>query len=430
MMSGQRVGIDYGSVLRDLVGNDSVYETGDSDAVDEVKPLYVVEPSTVEEAAEVLKLASRESLTVLPRGGGTKLGWGNPPERADLVLSTARLDRVLEHASGDLVVSVQAGVTLEQLQPELALTGQQLALDPPHSGATLGGIIATNASGPMRLRYGTVRDLLIGITVLLTDGTIARAGGKVVKNVAGYDLMKLFTGSLGTLGLILEARFRLHPVAEASGTLVIDVRSPEAAGAATQVLMHSTLVPSAMELFWPSQGEGGVLALRFEGVTLGVEEQLESARACVMGHGAARVLSGDEETRFWTGTAPGSMRGDDVLVKVATLPSELSRVLEHVFALSERGGVQAVLRGHAAIGVTYVALSGGDGIAMANVVVALREELSRTGGSLVVLEAPTWLKRSVDVWGPVGNDLPLMRRVKARFDPNRVLSPGRFVGGI
>src|SRR5215471_9643571 len=191
-------------------------------------PRFAASPATIAEASDLLRAAAAHDLAVVPRGGSSKLGWGAPPRRCDLVVDTRAMDRVLEHAAGDLVVRVQAGVGLAQLGEVLAGAGQQLALDPPPysapppaagdaaayawQGATVGGVLATGAAGPRRLRYGTPRDLLIGITVVRADGTVAHSGGKVVKNVAGYDLGKLFTGSFGTLGLITEATFRLHPL--------------------------------------------------------------------------------------------------------------------------------------------------------------------------------------------------------------------------
>src|SRR5216117_339679 len=180
----------------------------------------VVEPGSVDEVATLLRDASRDGLAVIPRGGGTKLDWGRPPRRADLVLSTVRLDRVLEHAWGDMTATVEAGCTVARLQHALAEHGQRLACDPlwPER-ATIGGILAASDNGPLRARFGALRDLIIGVTLVLADGTVAKSGGKVVKNVAGYDLPKLATGSLGTLAVITQAVFRLHPLPHATRTL-------------------------------------------------------------------------------------------------------------------------------------------------------------------------------------------------------------------
>src|SRR5467141_3326803 len=196
-----------------LVGNDYVHASTAADAVAGAQPRLVIEPGTEVELAEVLRLSNEAGLAVIPRGSGTKLGWGNPPARADVVLSTARLNEIIEHAWADLTVTVEAGCTIQRLQETLAQHGQRLALDQlwPEK-ATVGGVLSTNDSGGLRLRFGALRDLIIGATLALPDGTLASSGGKVVKNVAGYDLPKLATGAFGTLGMITRAVFRLHPL--------------------------------------------------------------------------------------------------------------------------------------------------------------------------------------------------------------------------
>src|SRR5437879_11547004 len=196
-----------------IVGNENVRAAIAADAVTGVQPKRVVEAGTESEISESLRLSNVAGLAVIPRGSGTKFGWGNPPARADLVLSTARLNEIIEHAWADLTVTVEAGCTIQRLQETLAEHGQRLALDPlwPEK-ATIGGVLSANDSGALRLRFGALRDLIIGVTIALADGTLASSGGKVVKNVAGYDLPKLVTGALGTLGVITRAVFRLHPL--------------------------------------------------------------------------------------------------------------------------------------------------------------------------------------------------------------------------
>ncbi|HZD67609.1 MAG TPA: FAD-binding oxidoreductase, partial [Actinomycetes bacterium] len=248
-----------------------------ADAVDGVQPELVVEPTTLEEASEVLRAAGQRGKRVVCRGGGSKLGWGNPPAAVDLVVSTTRLGRVLEHAEGDLIVRAEAGVGLDALQRVLGNADQFLGLDPPEQGATVGGIVAAGASGPLRHRYGTARDLLIGITVVLADGSVARSGGKVVKNVAGYDLGKLFAGSLGTLGLIAEVTFRLHPRISSLAGAVLEVDRPDRAGRAAQALAHAQLAPAVLELAWPDPSGPGRLVMLVEGPRGGVTEQASDA---------------------------------------------------------------------------------------------------------------------------------------------------------
>ena len=416
--------------LKNIVGEEHAREAGQSDGVDGVAPSFVVEPGTVEEASAVMKLAHEKGLRVTPRGSGTKIGWGNPPSEVDLVVSTARLNKMLEHAAGDLVTRVEAGVKLEDLQKELSGANQMLALDPPESGATVGGIVAANASGPRRLRYGTVRDLLIGITVVLPNGTVAKAGGKVVKNVAGYDLGKLYTGSLGTLGLIVETTWRLHPVADASRTVVVEVESPAAAGATVQSLMHSTLVPTMIEVHRPESNGGGTVAVLIEGIGPGVMAQAVSALEITRHHGTPRVLEGNEVDTFWEDALKTPWEQGGVGLKVNALPAELPNILELISDAAGRNGVTPCVTGHAATGVTLVGLSGGDEEGRAATVQELREIIGSGEGSVVVVQGSPELKRKVDAWGPVGDALTLMRRVKGRFDPGGLMNPGRFVGGI
>ncbi|QYJ15863.1 hypothetical protein Rxycam_01691 [Rubrobacter xylanophilus DSM 9941] len=410
--------------LEGIVGAEHVREAAPEDAVDGVQPSLVVEPGSVEEVGAVMRVAHREGLAVIVRGSGTKLGWGNPPAAADLILGTTRLDKVLEHAAGDLVLRVQAGVRLEELQKRLAGAGQMLAIDPPHPGATVGGIVAANASGPRRYKYGTIRDLIIGIKVVLADGTVARAGGKVVKNVAGYDLSKLFTGSLGTLGVIVEANFRLHPIPKVARTVAVELESPRAAREAAQAIMHSQVEATAVELRWSE--EERLLSVLVESIPEGVEAKREAAAFLLRPFGEVRELS-DEEAGVLEPVLQGD--GGEVPVKISAPPAELGDVLEELFGAAGRRGVGVRVRGHAATGVTYAGLRGGEE-EIAALVEELREIRARRGGSVVLLGGSPELKRRVDAWGPGGDYLGLARRVKEKFDPRGILGPGRFIGGI
>jgi len=419
------------ATLEGLERDDLVRPATGADAVDGVPAELVAEPASVEEASRVLAAASRAAKKVVVVGNGSKLGLGNPPERVDLILRTRRMDRVLEHAAGDLVVKVEAGARLADLQAAVAPAGQWLALDPPEPGATVGGVVAANASGPRRLRYGTVRDLIIGITVVLADGTVAHAGGKVVKNVAGYDLSKLFCGSLGTLGLIAEATFRLHPRPEAAAAVTLQVERPEQAGEAVRRLLRSTLVPSAIELTW--YGRSGRLTVVIEGIRPGVEAQAAAAAGLlgevgeteVLGPGATEVALSQLDASPWEKAEVG--------IKVAVPPAELPGALTDLQAgWLGHGRVAA----HAGTGVLQVGLAGPDlgsadqVEAFVGVVAKARAALAARQGTLVVAGAPPALKRVVDAWGPPGDAVELMRRVKRQFDPDRQMSPGRFVGGI
>ena len=412
--------------LQSIVGGERVRDASEEDAVDGVTPSVVVEPGTVEETSEVMKLASREGLAVSPRGGGTKMGLGNPPREADLILSTARMDEVIEHAPGDQIVRVQAGIKLEDLQERLAGADQMLGIDPPEEGATIGGVVAANSTGPRRYRYGTIRDLIIGLTFVRSDGTIARAGGKVVKNVAGYDLAKLFTGSLGTLGVIAECNFRLHPKPEVGQTVAVELSSPAAANGAAQAILHSQLVPSAVQLNWGEDAR--LLTVLIEGIEASVEAQARTASNLLAGFGTLRKLTEEDESTLGPLAPPEA--ANEVTLKVSTPPAELAGVLDSVLGAAERRGLTPHITAHAGNGVAYVGLSGGDEEALVQVAEELREIWTRRGGSVVVREAPPAFKEKVEVWGPLGSRLELSRRVKEKFDPRGTLNPGRFVGGI
>ncbi len=413
--------------LQKIVGGDHAREAGLDDAVDGVQPAFVAEPGSIEETSQLLKLAADEGLAVSPRGGGTKAFLGNPPRNLDLILSTARMDGVVEHVPGDQVVRVQAGLRLRDLQGQLAGSDQILGVDPPEEDATVGGVVAANSSGPRRHRYGTIRDLIIGITVVLADGTVAKAGGKVVKNVAGYDLSKLFTGSLGTLGVIAECNFRLHPQPEAARTIAVELDNTFALGEAAQAVVHAQLVPSAVELRWGEDEK--LLTVLVEGIEPGVEAQSEAASFLLGSFGEVRTLTEEEAAEASELLAsPGDE--DAVLLKISAPPSELTGVLDSALGACARRGVTPRFAGNAGIGVTYAALSGGDEEARAQTVEEIREVWTRRGGSVVVRSAPPSFKKNVEVWGPMGSRLELTRRVKGKFDPRGIMNPGRFVGGI
>jgi glycolate oxidase FAD binding subunit len=414
--------------LRNLVGGDNVREATPEDAVEGVEPSFVVEPGSVEETSELMKLASREGLVVSPRGGGTKMHLGDPPTSLDLIVSTTRMNEIIEHVPGDQVVRVQAGVRLRDLQEQLFGSNQMIAIDPPERDGTLGGIVAANASGPRRYKYGTIRDLIIGITVVLHDGTVAKAGSKVVKNVAGYDLSKLFTGSLGTLGIIATANFRLHPIPEASRTVAVEVGSPDAASGAAQAVMHSQVEPTAVELHYGEDAK--LLTVLLESIPAGVEEKVETTSFLLNPFGEVRELS-DEETSHLGPLAPPALGDDEAAIKIAAPPADLADVLGSVLEAAERRGLaHPRITGHAASGVTFVGFSGGDEDAPAHFVREMREIWVRKGGSVTLQRAPLTLKNRVGTWDNGGDYLGLTRRIKEKFDPRGGMNPGRFIGGM
>jgi len=395
---------------------------GDGDAVDGVPARFVAAPGSTAEAAAVVRVAAAEGLAVVARGAGTKLGWGTPPRRLDLIVDTRRLDRIVEHAAGDLVVVAQAGVPLAELGERLAGDRQRLAVDEVVPGTTVGGMLGTGVTGPRRLQAGAVRDLVLGVTMVRADGVVAKAGGKVVKNVAGYDLAKLVTGAYGTLGLVTEAAFRLHPIPPAAAYVSVRLPDPASAYQAVQRALHAQWVPAAIELDRPEPGGPVEAAVLVEGTEAGVTARAEQAVA-TLGEGAARI----DRPGWWATLPAGSDRG--VLVKATTELTGTGRLLEGIDRAAVAAGTTAAVRGSGGVGVFHAALPGTDPAALAAFVKALRDAAPAWQGSVVVLAAPAPVRSEVDSWGPVSG-LDLMRRVKEQFDPDALLAPGRFVGGI
>ena len=395
-----------------------------ADAVDGIMPQMVCEPGTPEEMGRALRWANSNGLKVSPRGGGTKLGWGNPPIACDLVLSTTRLDRVLEYAWDDMTVIVEAGCRVADLQKTLAGHGQQLALDPlwPER-ATIGGILSTNDSGTLRARYGSLRDLVIGITVALPDGTLAKSGGKVVKNVAGYDLAKLFTGGLGTLGVIVQAIFRLHPLPRQSRSLSF-TGTPQTLNALLLLILASKLTFTGLQL--RSSAEGARLDIRFDGTAAGIQAQADQVQQIAGASVASSEAPPDAwglHQSIWDCSGPSAL-----VAKFSVLPSQLAGVaaLLETAAKAHSLGWRLVAQ---SIGAGYASLEGNE-TALRAALQTLRDDVSTMGGTIVVLGCPPGVKRGLDVWGSPSDAQPLMVRIKQRFDPDGTLNPGRFVGGI
>jgi glycolate oxidase FAD binding subunit len=390
-----------------------VRDAGDADLVDGVRPGMVAHPASTEQVSEVLRAAAAHGLSVVPRGHGTKLSWGMPPRSADLVVDLSAMDRVLDHAAGDLVVAAQAGARLRDVQQTLAGARQRLAVDETVMGASIGGTLAANTSGPRRLVTGTIRDLLLGVTVVRADGVVAKAGGRVVKNVAGYDIGKLMVGSFGTLAVVTDALFRLHPLPETQRWVTVAADTPQDAHRVVQSMVHSQAVPAAVEVDWLPAGSGTVQVL-LEGRAEGVAARTRTVRDLL--GGAATEAGGAPEGWASYPWLPG-----ETALKLTFVLSGLEEVL------AAARSVGAGLRGSAGTGVLHGSVSDPDRATAA--VPVLREVCATHGGSVVVVDAPPQVKQAVDVWGPV-SALDLMRRVKDRFDPEHRLAPGRFVGGI
>jgi len=348
-------------------------------------------------------------------GGGTKLGWGFPVPEPDLEISTAALDRIVEHNEGDLTAVLEAGVPLARAQEAFAAQGQMLALDPPLGAdecATVGGVFASGDSGPLRHRYGPPRDVIIGVTMALADGSLARAGGRVIKNVAGYDLAKLACASFGTLGALVQVAVRLHPLPSGTATATVAADDPAVLAGAAQALSHARLQAESLDVSW-SAGQGEVLA-RFAGRS--AEAQAEQALT-ILGQ-PGRIEHDDEP--LWSAQR-AAQRADEggVLLRVSGLQTQLESVLRAADALG------ASMVGRAGQGLSYLALPAPDAEAVAK----LRRELEPS--PCVVLDAPEELRGRLDPWGvPEGAELDLMRRVKHAFDPRGACNPGLYVGGI
>ena len=368
----------------------------------------IVSPADTAQVASTLALADHLSLPVSPVGANTK-PWGHPIAPS-ILLNTSRLDKVLEHTWQDMTATVQAGCPWSFLQHTLAQHGQFVALDPLWPDrATVGGIASTNDSGALRLRYGSLRDLILGMTLALPDGTIAKTGGKVVKNVAGYDLHKLMTGAHGTLAVITEVTFRLHSLAPNLQTLTIASTTPEPLNALLLLILGSHLSTHALQL--RANPQGFHLDLELATIPEVIATQTHQLASLASIHHLAPEPSGPEvwQARQQLADQPG------ILLKATALPSGIAAFASSIHAVGGSSVTQATGIGLATLPEAASAA-----------IPALRHAVTAAGGSLTVLRGPATL----DPWGPNPPTLPLMRAIKHQFDPNRILNPGRFLGGI
>lgn len=388
-------------------------------------PRYVAAPANTQEVAAVLS-ALPPGYAIATRGHGTRSLTGPAADRLDLLLDTGRLTGIVEHAAGDLVLTVEAGTPLADLAQPLAAHGQRLALDPPvspHGSGTVGGLIATNAAGPLRLRYGTPRDLLIGATFVRADGQVAHSGGKVVKNVAGYDLCKLLTGSHGTLAVLTRAVLRLHPMPAARAWVSCQLATVAQARQQVLALLRSPLAPAALELDQAAPGTPATLAVLFEGEPGAVGAR--SAAAADLLHATV-----SEQAPPWWATHPYRVEG--IGLKVTFPVTHLATVLTLVQDAATRNQLEPALRGSVGSGVLALGLGADCEVAaLGSFLTDLRAGYAQhqVDGAVTVAHAPPAVWAGVDGWGPVPA-IELMRRVKDQFDPHRRLNPGRFVGGI
>ncbi len=414
-------------------------------AVDGVLPRFAIIPETVEQVSQAVSLANQQGLTLITRGGGSRLNLGGMPERFDVLLETSKLTRLLEHEAPDLTCHVEAGITLAELQAKLATKGQWLALDPPDSQqATIGGILSSNASGPKRLRYGTSRDMVIGLRVVQASGEIARSGGSVVKNVAGYDLNKLYIGSLGTLGIIVEANFKLQPFPTNERTLILTFSNAEDAMATVIDLLGSLLTPTAIELIDSNAASdmtdffglalptnGYSLAVNFEGSTSSIDRQVDETRLLARKNDAllSDDLVGKAQDEFWNIVREHTQ--GTVTCKAVVLVSKMANYLETIKQICQKHEIEAAVVAHAGNGILYIELRPVDAtLRLVEAIKELRLHAQEARGSMVVERSPFDLKRRISVWGEPDQNFFLMQRIKHQFDSKGTFVKGRFVGGL
>lgn len=405
--------------------------------------MNVITPQIIDNLSRTLARATVEGLRVSPRGGNSSMERFQPPPDVDLNIDLTQLNRIIEYEPANLTVTVEAGITISTLQKVLAVHQQFLPLDPPQpSRATLGGVIATNAYGPLRLRYGTARDWLIGARIVLADGTIVRGGGKVVKNVAGYDLPKLYVGSHGTLGVIAEATFKLTPLPPVSRTLIATAATPETFSTILAGLLRWTPAPNAAEMLapavarsvYPDSPEDAYLFLvEVAGSAATVDRQMRNAAAlCEDNRLSVREpLTEEAEKAVWARVRelPAALASAGTLVaELRLLPSQLGAALKELPALAARHEAECACFTRAGQSVWAALQAAGE--TLPALVDELRTWAAARDGYLLVQRVAAAHKGAVDIWGPVRTDFPIMHKLKEQFDPHNLLNPGAFVGGL
>lgn len=397
-----------------------------------------VSPASLEQACEVMKFASREQLALIPAGAGKFIEAGNLMTRANLIVSTRRLNRMVKHEPADLVATAEAGFTVKNFQKALAEAGQWLPIDPPaEDGTTLGATVATAPDGPCSFAFGPLRSFVIGMRVVLADGRPVKLGGNVVKNVAGYDLCKLFTRSYGTLGLITELTFKLRPKPAETRTVVVSGELEALIGVGRTIAKE--LFPQTVELLSPrirqslgfnrSENDYGLL-IRFGGPERGVISQTAQALKLAREDSRNECLTIDDDEQLWQRLSMVTASGDaDLVWNVALKPTDLLLLLEDIVLL-ENDGSHGGLRWHAGLGDGRLQVFARAPVYHREAVRALqqlRRQTENLGGSLVVLKAPREIKTEFDSWGDFGAAAKLIERVKRQLDPQNLLSPGRMV---
>ena len=416
-------------------------------------PEAAVFPGSLDEVCAVVELAAGAEIPIVAWGGGTAAAVGTPiaPARPGIVLGLARLNRLVEHEPGDLTATAEAGTMVAALQTALRARGQWLSLDPPEPDrATLGGVMAANASGPRRHLYGTARDLVIGMTVVTADGAVVRAGGKVVKNVAGYDLPKLFVGSYGTLGIVVDVTVKLRPLPDRERLVGVRFERLKDAAAAARAVTASDLIPNALELLdveaaraleatsaaAPTLPAAPTLVVGFDGLGEQVDWQCAELATLLGPLGAVGIqpLSAEAWVRL-AHAAPAAFGGTPAaLMRLSVLPAQVGEVMDQAAVAARARGLACACSAHAGVGVVIAALfSDHESQELTRVVATLADwrGIARGSGGHAVLEsAPLAVKSQVPAWDDAGAAGRIMQRIKAQLDPQNLLNPGRFVAGI
>lgn len=388
----------------------------------------IVTPESGLQLAEALQAAARDRRATVISGGGTKLEWGRPLSHVDRLISTAKLTHIT-HRHADLTATVAAGATLVAVNQELARHGQWLPIDSAFEQATLGGIVASNDAGPLRHRFGTPRDRVLGATLALTDGRLVKAGGTVVKNVAGYDLARLVSGSFGTLAAIDTVTFKVEPLPAASGTVRAQAGSRQALCERATALMDTALELTAFDVRASFEGRATYeLLVRIASSPISTRTQLAGAQA-VLGAEATVAYDADEAALWrqqvdvpWMGRATGTAAGFGAVLRLSWRPADLSRVLALVEDIQRQIGVPVVLTGRVATGAGLVRV---DGPAPAQATALTQLRSSSVVGHVVVLRADDAVKAEIDVWGPLGDAARVMAAIKQKLDPAGILNAGR-----
>jgi glycolate oxidase FAD binding subunit len=448
------------SKLKEIVGEAHIIQDPDklkAYALDGKKPKVVVSPGSIDEVSKIISYAHQQRHLVVPKGNGTKMGMGGIPKKIDIILSTNRLNRITDNDCENLTLSAEAGITLSEVQKNLANVGKGyfLPLDPPFTNkATLGGIVATNSSGPKRLLYGTARDLIIGTKAVFPNGDVVVSGGKTVKNVSGYDMCKLLIGSFGTLGILCEMTFKLLPLPEKEGTLLLSFAKLEEADGLVREVRGSQLIPSSIEILntltvqkmkYPisvTSNGNYLVAIGLDGVAESIDRQISGINEIGKKYGVleAVALDLDKHQSFWIALRDFSQGlADDfpnhISLKSNFLISKSGEMLESYEKIATGAGIECAFICHAGNGILHSYILPGKNFrskidSFVELIGRLTSEAGKNEGNLVIESSPLLIKKKVDVWGQSRSDYLVVRRLKEQIDPTGILNIGRFVGGI